>query len=360
MKQVQLNDAEISTLQKMGLEVVEGGEVVLSDKVAAVVTQQKMSDSQGFIFQRQLESIEAPTYDVLYADLEARECFIQNSFGGPNAKFLTYRSFDRVGSAKVINGRATDFPKADISGKEYTIEVKNFGTSYDIDIDEAEAAQMAGIPLEARRAEAAKRGYEELINEIAFFGGEGLNGFFSHANGIAKSAPAKSLMGAGAGTPLECAAMLHSFINDIYASTKKIHKAEFLWMPVDFFHYISSTPVSETYVNETILSYFLRTNMYIRNESQIKSLNTLAEDELAKLTAKDSVNWASSAVKGGLLVAGQMHVAGRETCRMRETLPLQFFPVQIRGLVYEIPARGKFAGVEVTYAGAFRFMNITK
>ena len=64
--------------------------------------------------------------------------------------------------------------------------------------------------------------------------------------------------------------------------------------------------------------------------------------------------------KGGVIVAGQMNVAGKQCARLREPLPLQFFPVQIHGMTYEIPARGRFAGVEVTYAGAFKCMGLQK
>jgi hypothetical protein len=340
MKTVMLNDEE----------------VVISDKMNAVVAEAKLDDSGTVFFQRQLEAIEAQTYDVLYPDLEARECFPTFDFGGPGAQFLTFRSFDRAGSAQVINARAADLPKADISGKEYTIGVKSIGAAYGCDFDEIEAAKMTGMPLEARRAEAAKRGYEETINEIAWFGGEGLRGFFSTENGVSTAAPAKDLLPSGVNdaTPVETAAMLHDFVNSMYAETKKIHKAEFLWMPVAFFHYISSTPVSETFPNETILSYFLRTNMYIRSESQIKALNMLADDEMAKSSV------AAGSRKGGVIVAGQMNVAGKQCVRLREPLPLQFFPVQIHGLTYEIPARGRFAGVEVTYSGAFKCMGLQK
>ena len=43
---------------------------------------------------------------------------------------------------------------------------------------------------------------------------------------------------------------------------------------------------------------------------------------------------------------------GNETVRIRETLPLQFLAVQLHGLVYEVPGRGRFAGLEVTYPRA--------
>ena len=345
MKTVMLNDEE----------------VVISDKMNAVVAEAKLDDNATVFFQRQLEAIETQTYDVLYPDLEARECFPTFNFGGPGAQALTFRSFDRVGSAQVINARATDLPKADISGKEFSIPVKSIGVSYDYDIDEIEAAKMAGLPLEARRAEAAKRAYEQTINTISWFGGEGLRGFFSKDNGITNITPAKNLIPLGVAnmdaTPLEAAAMLHNFVNSMYEETKKIHKAEFLWMPVDLFHYLTSTPVSSQFPNETIMSYFLRTNMYIRSESQVKALNILAADETAKISDTDV---ASQYRKGGLMVIGQLTVQGKQCVRLREPLPLQFFPVQIHGMTYEIPARGRFAGVEVTYSGAFKTMGLQK
>ena len=323
--------------------MIDGVEVQLSDKMDGVHTDAKLDDSGTVFFQRQLEAIEAQTYDVLYPDLEARECFPTFDFGGPGAQFLTFRSFNRVGSAQVINGRATDLPKADISGKEYTIGVKSIGVAYDYDIDEIQAAKMTGMPLEARRAEAAKRGYEQTINEIAWNGGEGLRGFFSPENALPSLTLAKPIIdktGAGAGSALEVAMMLHAAVNSIFAETRKIHKAEFLWMSVELFHYISTTPMSQQFPNETILSYFLRTNMYITDRGQVKALNQLAHD--SNLLGED------------LIVAGQMNVAGKQTCRLREPLPLQFMPVQIHGMTYEIPARGRFAGVEVTYNGAFK------
>lgn len=358
MKTIKLSDAVIAQDPTIVEALNDEGMFQLSDRMAAVVSHHALDDDGTVFFQRQLEAIEAQTYDVLYPDLEAREAFPTDSFGGPGAQFLTFRSFDRAGSAQVINARATDLPKADISGREYTTGVKSIGVAYDYDVDEIEAAKMTGLPLEARRAEAARRGYEETINEIAWFGGDGLRGFFSKGNAIATAAPSKDLLPSSTAgnnaTPLQVAAMLHDFVNSLYAETKKIHKAEFLWMPVKLLQYLSVTPVSETFPNETILSYFLRTNLYIRSMDQIKDWNMLADDEMAK-SEIDAANR-----KGGVIVCGQMQAAGRQTVRMREPLPLQFFPVQIHGMTYEIPARGRFAGVEVTYAGAFKCMGVQK
>ena len=131
-------------------------EVALNASIARLVdsSEGRLNDNDGIFFQRQLEAIEAQTYDVLYPDLEAREVFTTNTFGGAGAQTLTYRSFDKTGRAQAINARATDLPKSQISGREFSVSVKSVGVAYDYDIDEIAAAQMGGLPLESRKAEA--------------------------------------------------------------------------------------------------------------------------------------------------------------------------------------------------------------
>lgn len=318
------------------LDIEDGKEYDVDDiKMADAISSEKLSDGETVFFARQLEAIEAESYDVLYPDLEARECFPMNSFGGEGATTLTFRSYDRVGSAQVINARATDLPKSDISGREYSIPVKSMGVAYDYDVDEIAAAKMTGMPLEARKAEAARRGYEELVNEISWNGQAGLRGFFSDENAVSRSAMSEQL---NEMTPAQAAAALHSIVNNMYASTKKIHRPDFMWMPVALKMYLTSTPMSSTFPNETIMSYFLRTNEFINNMSQIKALNQLDAE--------------SNATGDFCIVIGTLNTAGKQTVRMRETMPLKFLPVQLHGLVYEIPGRGRFAGVEVTYNAA--------
>ena len=319
----------------------DGTEVVLNHEVAKLVDEQKMTDHEGAFFQRQLEAIESQTYDVLYPDLEARECFRTNTFGGAGAQTLTYRSYDRVGKAQVINARAVDLPKSDVMGKEYSKTVKSVGVAYDFDVDEIAAANMAGMPLEARRAMASRRGYEEFINDAIWYGNSdaGMVGLFDQPNvtksNVANGAAAST--GWDTKTPDEIIGDLTAAVGAMFSTTKKIHRPEELWLPVAKWNYIRSTPRSPQ-SDTTILEYFIQNNEFITDKSKVKPLNAIEAQG----------NGGSEC----FVILTHTTPEGTETVRIREPLPLQYFPVQIHGLKYEVPGRGRFAGLEVTYPAA--------
>ena len=166
------------------VKLLDGSEFELDDALVRIQDAGTvvLNDDNAVFFQRQLEFIEAQTYDTLYPELEAREAFGVDTTGGPGVTTLTYRSYNHVGKAQVINARATDLPKSSLSGKEYSITVKSVGTAYDYDIDEVAAASVTGLPLEARKAMAATRGYEQYVNSTAWYGdaANGFVGFFDH------------------------------------------------------------------------------------------------------------------------------------------------------------------------------------
>ena len=321
-------------------------DITLRADIARLIDQDtRLTDDDGVFFQRQLEAIEAQTYDVLYPDLEARTCFKTNTFGGAGARVLTYRSFDRVGKAQVINARAIDLPKSDISGKEYSITVKSVGVAYDYDIDEIAAAKMAGMPLEARKVMAARRGYEEYINSVVWRGDEdaGLNGLFT-IDEIQRTAVAAGSAGStewSKKTPDEIIADLNNACGNMYALTKKIHAPKEIWLDTLSWNYIFSTPRSSL-SDTTIGEYFCNNNQFGIKKENIKPLNELAE----------GIPMGTGAGSKCFIIINHNAPDGNETVRIRETLPLQFLAVQLHGLVYEVPGRGRFAGLEVTYPRA--------
>ena len=324
------------------IKLADGSEFELRDAIATLQDSAAvvLSDDDAVFFQRQLEFIEAQTYDTLYPELEAREAFGTDTTGGAGINTLTYRSYNHVGKAQVINARATDLPKSSISGIEVSIAVKSVGTAFDYDIDEVASAAVTGLPLETRKANAATRGYEQYVNSAAWYGdaANGFVGFFENPD------VTKATVAAGTGgstkwaekTPTEVIADLTTAVSAMYASTLKIMRPDEIWMPVEHEQYIFNTARSEQ-SDKTIGAFFIANNQFINSRDKIKGLNAIK---------------GHGASGADCFVVVARTAQGNKTFRLREPLPLTWQPVQLHGLVYEVPGRGRFAGFQAMYPAA--------
>lgn len=325
------------------IKLADGSEFELRDAIAnlqdsaAVV----LTDDDAVFFQRQLEFIEAQTYDTLYPELEARDAFGTDTTGGAGINTLTYRSYNHVGKAQVINARATDLPKSSISGIEVSIAVKSVGTAFDYDIDEVASAAVTGLPLETRKANAATRGYEQYVNSAAWYGdaANGFVGFFENPD-VTKATVAAAAAGSSTKwvdkTPTEVIADLTTAVSAMYASTLKIMRPDEIWMPVEHEQYIFNTARS-VQSDKTIGQFFIDNNQFINSRDKIKGLNAIK-------------GHGTSGADCFVVVARTAQ--GNKTFRLREPLPLTWQPVQLHGLVYEVPGRGRFAGFQAMYPAA--------
>lgn len=329
------------------IKLNDGSEFELDPAIVAIQDSATvtLSDDDAVFFQRQLEFIEAQSYDTLYPELEARDAFGVDQTGGAGVSTLTYRSYNHYGTAQVINARATDLPKPNVSGKEYSIAVKSVGVSYDYDIDEVASAAYAGIPLEPRKIMAATRGYEQYVNSAAWYGDEdnGFIGFFK-TPGITASTVAPGASGKTDWpnkTPAEVLKDLNSATAAMYASTLKMMRPSEIWLPVLRHQYIMNTARSDQ-SDKTILQYFVENNEFIDSRDKVKGMNALAGQG-----------------EGGseCMVVVCRQVQGMKTFRLREPLGLTWQPVQLHGLVYEIPGRGRFAGFQAMYPAAIAVLS---
>lgn len=325
------------------IKLADGSEFELRDAIATIQSQNptRLSDDDAVFFQRQLEFIEAQTYDTLYPDLEARDAFGTDTTGGAGINTLTYRSYNHVGKAQVINARATDLPKSSISGKEVSISVKSVGTAFDYDIDEVASAAVTGLPLETRKANAAVRGYEQYVNATAWYGdaANGFIGFFNDPD-ITRATVAA---GATSGKvkwreklPSEVIADLTAAVNAMYSSTLKIMRPEEIWMNVEDEQWLFSTPRSDQ-SDMSIGTWFVANNSFVKSRDKIKGLNAVK-------------GHGDSGSECFIVVCRTAQ--GNRTFRLREPLALTWQPVQLHGLIYEVPGRGRFAGFQTMYPAA--------
>jgi len=330
-------------------------EVLMNDAVENLVNQGiLMNDDEGIFFQRQLEYIQAQSYDQLYPELKARSIFALNTEGGEGVNQITYRSYDKRGKAVVISGKATDLPRADIDGKEFTIDVRTLGNSFGYSRQELAASRLTGMPLEARKAEAARRAYEEKVNQLVWFGeaDSNLGGLFSGPAGkpwsfISNSQVADSAIGGdhtwgGNKTPDEVIADLTTACAAMFSQTLMIHRPNKILMSVSKYQYIMNTPRS-LQSDVSILDWFVRNNEFITNRSQIEAVNELS-----------GVFGATPGPGGGSEGFVVMEEKS-DNMRVREPFPYIHIPVQYKGLEFEINCYGRFAGLEIIRPQAIDF-----
>ena len=97
---------------------------------AVIQASQRLDADESVFFARELEHVKAQSYDVQYPELTATKNIPVSSEAGPGAETITYQQYDSVGFAKIISNYATDLPRVDLKGKEFTAKVKSIGASY--------------------------------------------------------------------------------------------------------------------------------------------------------------------------------------------------------------------------------------
>jgi len=220
-------------------------------------------DSAVF-FARSLEYIKAQTYDVKRANLSAFQRFPINTSTPEGANTITYRQYDSVGMAKIIDNAANDLPMADVTAKEFTSNIRSIGNAYSYSTQEIRNAQYAGVPLNSKKVVATQRAQMELINKIAFSGDSenGLQGLKSNTNitavTIANDGTGSSKTFATK-TAVQIVRDVNQLINQVISQSKGIHRANEVWLPIEQYTLLATTQNSAA-SDTTILGFLKQAN----------------------------------------------------------------------------------------------------
>lgn len=320
--------------QKNGVVSVtdkQGSVVTLDGAMAHAISTGVMDVNEGFFFQRELEHIKARSYDVLYPALKARQLFPVSNEAGKGVETITYRTYDQVGRAKILGSGVDDMPRADVSGRETSRPVKSLGLSYGYTLDEIQASQLTGKALDQRRASAVRRGVEETMNDLTFFGDAtaGIVGLFDNPD-ITSGAVAGAVWTAK--TPDEILTDINTLMSDIFNSTNMVEQPNTLLIsPAQWSHIMTTarSPNSDT----TIAQYVVNNSYYIKSMDDIIAVNELAQ-----------VN--NPGIAGDAMVA---YDRNPDKLQLEIPVELEMLPVQHRNLEFIIPTRARFSGLHVYY-----------
>lgn len=287
---------------------------------------------------RQLEFISAKTYDVKYAELKGRRFVPVNSAVDSGAEFYVYRQWDQFGMAKIVANYADDLPRVDVLAKEFTSPIKSIGASYGYSIQDLRRAAMSGQQLDAKRALATRRAYEQTIDNVIAFGNAaaGLTGLTNNAN-----VPLVAPLGAAWDTlaPLDIVADMNLLVNSIVEATLETFTPDTLLLDSHSFSVVNSLPMSTTGdADKTVLRFFLDNNPYIRSIEQWNRLNDAGAMGVTRIVA---------------------YKRDAEVLEFIESQPYEQLPPQWRNLEAVIPTHGRIGSVVMHYPLALAYMDGT-
>lgn len=286
------------------------------------------NDEVGLFLARELEQVLARTFEVQYADIKYSQILPISTEVATGSDSFTYKIFDAQGSMKIIADKGSDLPRADILRKEVTHPVRSLGASFAYSIQETRAAaQVPGLQLEQRRANAVRRAYEEKVQDVAYFGSsaDGIDGLFNNAN-VDKIVPNKWFDGTI--TTDEMLEILNEGPTRIIQNSNMKEQPNTMLVPQNVFRIISTRRASDA-SDTTVLEYFLRTNPYIRAVEPINDL------EAAKsVLSKDRI---------------VCYDRSPEKLQLHIPQTLEFLPPVRQNLEFSVAAHARVGGVALYY-----------
>lgn len=292
----------------------------------------KLDANESAFFTRQLEYVKSKTYDVKYKNLKATQLIPVSTEAPAGADTITYRSFSKVGVAKVVSDYAHDFPRVDTVGTESTIKVRSLGDSYGYSIKEIRRSQMAGTRLDTRRAEVARRAIDELINTLAWDGDSNysIQGFIDYPGITEYTIPND---GTGSSklwstkTPDKIVRDVTGLVDAIVDTTNGREAPDTLLLPLSLYNLIANTRMTDGN-DKTIMTFIMENNPYIKRIEWVVELKTAGAGSTTRIMA---------------------YTRNPNNLTLEIPQPFEQFPAQWKGMEAEIPCHAETGGVIVYY-----------
>lgn len=299
------------------------------------------ADNPGIFFAQQLAYIKSKAYDKQYPELKGLSLFPMTSDVDEGANTIEYYSYEQFGQADIISNYGEDLARVDVKGVPHRANIVSIGDSYGYNTAELRAARRNAMvlknpkPLDAARAEAARRAYDVRVNHLIWNGDEktGIVGILSANNNI----PVYTLPAGESGaydwdskTVDEIAADVAGMLNYINVTTRGIERPDSWVMPESVYTSLSLRRVPDTGVS--FLTYLKENVKQIKNWEYASELNA------------SNTDYNSTGKNIGLLYTKDSEKLSHEA-----PMPFKQYPAQQRNLEIVINCEGRDAGMVIYY-----------
>ena len=300
----------------------------------------RADSAESVFFTRQLAGIQAKTYDVLYPEFTATKYIPVSTEINPGAAYVLFRSFDRVGQCKLIASYADDLPRADVKAKESTVNVMSWGVHYGYSVLDVLQAMYAGVPLEQRRANAARLAWEQTLNRIGWLADGtaawgGLYGLLYQPNITHDSAPSGSAWST-ATSPDDMINDVNFCINQIANLTYGVESANIIVFPVKQAALLKTRPRA-TFSDRTVWEFLVENHPGVKFE---------VAPELAGLTTSPMGATLGTGVTVDTMVAFN---SNPDKLLLHVSKPFEQMAPEVENLEWRISCWARTAGVIAYY-----------
>jgi hypothetical protein len=297
----------------------------------------------GFV-NAQTTFIERQVYETVYPDIQYPALVPVDTSAPEWIKSITYMSTDKVGQAGWFHAQATDLHFADVNRTKNETGVEMADIGYQWNLEEVGQAIMLGIPLTGDRANAARRAYEEFVDDVALRGKpeKNFNGLIDYP-GI--PTVLASIEAAHTVWNLKSAdgilADINAALTGMYVETLQVELADTLLLPVAALTLISTKRIPDT--DMTVLDFIINKNVYTLQTGRPLLIRGVRGLE----TAGDNGS--------GRMVAYRRDPA---VVKMHIPMPHRFLPVfQTGPMVFDVPGIFRLGGVEIRRPKAVRYVD---
>lgn len=297
---------------------------------------------------RQATYIEPQVVRIAYPEIQYRDLIPVDTSAPEWAKSVTFFSLDKIGAAQWFHHEAKDVPVADVirTKHEETIEMAAIGYRYTLE-ELGQAMMIPGTNLTTERAEAARRAYEEFVDNVALRGdtNKDLEGLINRTDVTTiHAASSDSVSGSPAWadkTAAEIIADINDALTGIYTGSLQVEMANTVLMPVAEQSRLATLQIPNTTM--TVLQWIMMHNVYTLQTGQ-------------PLTIRGVRGLEDAGGSGtGRMVA---YRRDPQVLKMHIPMPHRFLPVWQTGpLIFDIPGIFRLGGVEVRRPGAIRYVD---
>jgi hypothetical protein len=224
---------------------------------------------------QQTSYIEPEVYKQRYPDVQYPQLIPVDTSANEWAKSVTYFSMDQAGRASWFSHLAKDIPKADVSREKHetTIEMAAIGYGYSLE-ELGQAMMIPGLNLSADRATAARRAYEEFVDDVALRGSTEKN-YQGLINNTSVDVSSAAAVGNGSSTTWDdktgdqVAADINAAITGMFTATLTIEIADTVLLPIAAMTSLATRRfTTDGGTDTTIMAWLMKNNVYTMQTGQ--------------------------------------------------------------------------------------------